>query len=628
MYGLPAQRHNPEYKVTDHKKDTYPSSGRQVPHYEVPENKKDTYASSSPGLSSSSDRHHHLPQPDYEDHSIHEDGSSSIEEAFCIHPITSDVYSVGQSWMEGHSCLAKICKCLLLTNESTTIYCEGGCADLPSSALKPSLECPRPHLVQLQDPCICPYVICNDARISHPPRLLNSLYPTSSPQHMFKTPMAPTIAAAPDLKDLLYPRRHPLLEALKPPLYFLQSNHSISVLENFPVGHVVMVLRTNRESSGSRTRVSGNNNDDEAGLTFQILGGDSDIPFELKNNGELVVKNELDFETKRSYLLSISVSDGRQSDVTSVAIRILNVNDHDPEFSEAYYTFFVSESSLNSSNIVGVVKARDADAGDSVNLSLKGPFANMFSIDKEGFLRIINIKQVNSSQCHLILVASDSGSPPRSSSVAATVHFPASLFASRTTFSPFNRNQQDTDQRFDSSSSNTHEDSTKNIIYTANNDNREDRERSERKHYDVSERNPSKEVDVNALFSTQNSSAVTLITVLGVLLATLLIIIVTLTVHLLKQRKFTVVGTPVTSSSGNSSGSASKTNPYTQQLYTHNNLNTHHSNHRNSQTTNKDGNYSYTNYGATPTILTTMSTASNAGSYLPSQVRVSESHFV
>ena len=350
----------------------------------------------------------------------------------------------------------------------------------------------------------------------------------------------------------------------KPPLKFLQSNHSISVLENFPVGHVVMILRTNRDSSGSRSRVSGNNHNDEAALTFQILGGGSGIPFEMRNNGELVVKSELDFETKRSFLLSIRVSDGRQNDVTSVNISILNVNDHDPEFSEGHYTFFVSESNLNSSNIVGVVKARDADAGDSVNLSLKGPFAKMFSIDKEGVLRIINIKQVNSSQCHLILVASDSGSPPRSSSVAATVHFPASLFASRTTFSPFNRNEQDTDQRFYPSSSNTHEDSMRNIIYTTNNDNREDRGRSERKHYDVSERSPSKEVDVNALFSAQSSSAVILVIVLGVLLATLFIIIITLTVHVFQQRKFTnvVVASPATSSSGNSSGSASPTNPY------------------------------------------------------------------
>ena len=355
----------------------------------------------------------------------------------------------------------------------------------------------------------------------------------------------------------------------KPPLKFTQSNHSFSVLENFPVGHVVMTLRTNRGEGNSRSRVisSNNNNNDDSPLTFQILGGDSSIPFEVRNNGELVVKSELDFERQGSYLLSVRVSDGKQSDLTNVNISILNVNDHDPEFSEGHYTFFVSESQINSSDVVGVVKASDADSGDSVSLSLKGPFARMFSIDNQGVLRIVNIKELNTTQCHLILVASDSGSPPRSSSVAATVHFPASLFSYRTTpsLSSMNRNEQDTDQQFPSSffpNLLTEEDITKKNVIPYNTNRDEGRVRSERKH-ELSERIPVEE-GVNALFSASSSSAIILVITLGALIATLFIIIITLVVHVLKQRKFTnVVGSPATSSSGNSSGSASPTNPYT-----------------------------------------------------------------
>lgn len=360
----------------------------------------------------------------------------------------------------------------------------------------------------------------------------------------------------------------------KSPLKFLKSNYSASVLENNPVSHVIMTLRTNKESSGSRPRASSNNNEDPP-LTFQIIGGDSNIPFEVRNNGDLVVKSPLDYETQQSFLFSIRVSDGKQSDVTSVNISIIDVNDHDPEFGQGHYTFFVPESTLNSSDIVGVVKATDADLGNTVNYSLKGSFAKMFSIDKEGVLRIVNIKEVNSTQCHLILVASDSGNPPRSSSVAATVHLPQSLFRT-TSFSSLNRDEEDTDQQLHPSSSFpssttlfSDEDNIRNVIpYKTNINNQNNRDsdgsrgRSERKHHDLI--TSSKEVDVNALFSAQSSSAVILVIVLGVLLATLFIIIITLTVHVLKARKFTnVVNTsPATSSSGNSSGSASPTNPY------------------------------------------------------------------
>jgi hypothetical protein len=167
---------------------------------------------------------HHLPHPDHDGHSGYDEGpESGMQEAFCVSPITTDVYSVDQSWIERSPCLARICKCVLLPNETTDIVCEGGCADIPSLALRPSPECPRPHLVQPQDPCVCPYVICNNVRnpVSPPPKLPSSLPSHLNPQSnlhsnsprqppMFKTPMAPTIAAAPDSKDILDPKRHNL----------------------------------------------------------------------------------------------------------------------------------------------------------------------------------------------------------------------------------------------------------------------------------------------------------------------------------------------------------------------------------------------------------------------------------
>ena len=137
---------------------------------------------------------------DTDDHPSHDVGEGSLEEAFCVSPSTSNVYSVEQSWKEGLPCLGKTCKCLLLPNKTTVIECEGGCGDIPSSALKASHDCPRPHLVQPQDPCLCPYVICNQSQnsINFPPRLPNTPTSTSSTP----APLSSTPLSKPSMKEV------------------------------------------------------------------------------------------------------------------------------------------------------------------------------------------------------------------------------------------------------------------------------------------------------------------------------------------------------------------------------------------------------------------------------------------
>lgn len=164
-------------------------------------------------------------------------------------------------------------------------------------------------------------------------------------------------------------------------------------------------------------------------------------------------------------------------------------------------------------------QATDADVGDKVSLSIRGPFAKIFSITDDGLIKVKSLKTLNTSQCHLIVVATDSGSPPRSSSVPVTVQFAPGVLKS------FGRSLDELDKFM-----------TNGAIAT--------------------------DVDVNMLLSASSSSAIVLVIVLGVLLATLFIIIITLTVHVLKQRKFPA--SPGSNSSDSSGSGSASPNHYQQ----------------------------------------------------------------
>ncbi len=288
-----------------------------------------------------------------------------------------------------------------------------------------------------------------------------------------------------------------------PDIRFVKSNYSASLLESIPPGHVVLTVHTSRSLNSDKLSISGNNN---IGLQFQILD-DEEQHFGVRNTGEIILTKSLDYEKHKFYTFRVMVSDGRQSDVTRITVNVINVNEHDPILSQNNYVFHVSESRLRNNSIIGEIHASDADDGDVVQLSLRGPHAKIFSISNEGQLRVKNLKVLNTTECHLIAYATDSGSPPRSASASVVVHFSPQVLKS------FGRN------------------------------------------VDLEQGNlPA--VDVNMLshgnfFNPSSSSAIILVIVLGVLLGTLFIIIIALTLHVLKHRKY--VSASATSSNSSDS---------------------------------------------------------------------------
>ena len=52
----------------------------------------------------------------------------------------------------------------------------------------------------------------------------------------------------------------------------------------------------------------------------------------------------LDYETQTLFTFSVVVTDGMTNDEAEVSIRVLNVNDWNPDFRYPEYEFFVSEN--------------------------------------------------------------------------------------------------------------------------------------------------------------------------------------------------------------------------------------------------------------------------------------------
>lgn len=272
-----------------------------------------------------------------------------------------------------------------------------------------------------------------------------------------------------------------------PDIRFVQSNYSTSLLESIPPGQVVLTVHTSRSLQLNADKLA------MSGIEFQILD-DEEQHFGVKNTGEIILVKSLDYEKHKTYTFRVMVSDGRQSDVTRITVTVINVNEHDPILSQNNYVFHISESRLRNNSVIGEIRASDSDDGDVVHLSLKGPHAGMFAISSEGRLRVRNLKTLNTTECHIVVVATDSGSPPRSASASVLVHFSPQILKN------FGRN------------------------------------------IDLDQSNlPA--VDVNMLsqsgfFNPSSSSAIILVIVLGVLLGTLFIIIIALTLHVLKHRKY------------------------------------------------------------------------------------------
>jgi serralysin len=167
---------------------------------------------------------------------------------------------------------------------------------------------------------------------------------------------------------------------------------------------------------------------DEDELTLTLGGTDADS-FNLSDENVLTFKEAPDYETKTSYSITLTLTDGTQTVPKDITIAITNVNDVAPEFTSDA-TFSIEENKIS----VGTVTATDSE-GDNVSFSISG---SELVITAEGVLTFVSASDYETKSEYTATVTASDGVNETTQDISITIinvndNFP--LFSSSTTFS-------------------------------------------------------------------------------------------------------------------------------------------------------------------------------------------------
>ncbi|XP_061536381.1 protocadherin Fat 1a isoform X3 [Phycodurus eques] len=178
------------------------------------------------------------------------------------------------------------------------------------------------------------------------------------------------------------------------PLVFEESPFSFSVMESDPVAHMVGVVAT--ESS-------------DVPVWFEITGGNYDNRFDVgKASGTIIVARPLDAEQKPNYNLTVEATDGTRTVSTQVLIRVIDTNNHRPQFYRAKYEVSVPEDVAVGSEVLRV-DATDQDEKNKLTftlLSSTDPFSlKKFKLDPgTGTLYTVELLDHETMHSHILTV--------------------------------------------------------------------------------------------------------------------------------------------------------------------------------------------------------------------------------
>ena len=137
---------------------------------------------------------------------------------------------------------------------------------------------------------------------------------------------------------------------------FAQAHYQVQVLENSPVGALVVKVSARDLDTGTNGEVS---------YSLFYSSQEMSPTFELNSlSGEVRLIKKLDFETVSSYDLDIDAFDGGGlSGKCSVSIEVVDVNDNAPELTISSLTSPIPENSPETE--VALFRIRDRDSGEN-----------------------------------------------------------------------------------------------------------------------------------------------------------------------------------------------------------------------------------------------------------------------
>ena len=158
--------------------------------------------------------------------------------------------------------------------------------------------------------------------------------------------------------------------------------------------------------------------DVDSGTTLiYTLGGPSASSFDIEPlSGQLQTKRALDYETRASYTVTVTVSDGSLTDEITVTITVTDVPESPTNSAPVFTagsstTRSIAENTRAGVNISTPVSATDADSGDTLTYSLGGPDASAFDIGRtSGQLRTRTALDYETKNTYTVTVTVTDGS--------------------------------------------------------------------------------------------------------------------------------------------------------------------------------------------------------------------------
>uniref|UniRef100_A0A4W5PG36 FAT atypical cadherin 1 n=1 Tax=Hucho hucho TaxID=62062 RepID=A0A4W5PG36_9TELE len=166
-----------------------------------------------------------------------------------------------------------------------------------------------------------------------------------------------------------------------------------------------------------------------ADIAYSIVNGNEHGMFSMDSHtGDIFVTKALDYEASHEHYLTVQASDkGRtsQGDIATVTIYLTDVNDNSPVFSQEVYSAVISEDTdMGLTMLTVMADDIDGPSNNHIHFSIiKGNQAGPFTIDTvSGEVKVVcPLDREKVAAYTLTVLASDSGSPSRSSSALINI---------------------------------------------------------------------------------------------------------------------------------------------------------------------------------------------------------------
>uniref|UniRef100_A0A665UJU8 Cadherin domain-containing protein n=1 Tax=Echeneis naucrates TaxID=173247 RepID=A0A665UJU8_ECHNA len=199
---------------------------------------------------------------------------------------------------------------------------------------------------------------------------------------------------------------------------FTQTTYKTTVTENSPTGTVVGTVRASDADQGSNGKITYSIiNRDEVRKVFNIN----------KENGEVILVANVDFEESRSFQINLLASDeGGLTDSCKLIVDVQDINDHKPEINIMSKSNVISEGA-KVNTVVTMINVEDLDSGENgkvqcfINEYL--PFALKTSTANNFYSLVTDseLDRERASEYNITVTCSDEGVPSLSSSVTLTL---------------------------------------------------------------------------------------------------------------------------------------------------------------------------------------------------------------